>query len=504
MSALAERTDVARDGVNAPVEVASATACDGTCSLRAVHTEPVNADSQRRWATLPLVERLQVIRNTRHSAALQSEAFADAIGADLQRSRSDTLTAELLPLLDAMRFLERNSRSILAPKRLGAAGRPLWLIGVQAETRHIPLGHIVVIGPSNFPLFLPGVQALQALVAGNCVTWKPGLGGRGVALLLANILRANGLPRGVLSITGESVEAAQEALGKRPDKVIFTGSFASGRQVMRALAETATPSVMELSGADAIAVLPSANLAVAAKAIAFGLRLNGAEVCMSPRRLVATPETMLALRPLLEAELATVPPIFLKPLTASALTTLVTSATQDGAELIGSLSPGAQEPLLIANARPSMAITQSDIFAPVLSLLEVPSALHMADIINDCPYALAAAIFGPEREARVLGEQLRVGTVLINDLIAPTADPRVPFGGRGRSGFGVTRGAEGLLEMTATQTILVRRKAITQHYKPLGARDFALFTGLIRLLHGGSLRLRLSAMRAVAAAGRSR
>ena len=151
-----------------------------------------------------------------------------------------------------------------------------------------------------------------------------------------------------------------------------------------------------------------------------------------------------------------------------------------------------------------MAIAQSDVFAPVLSLLEVPSVLHMADVINHCPYALAAAIFGPAREACLLGEQLRVGTVTINDLIAPTADPRVPFGGRSRSGFGTTRGAEGLLEMTAPQTVLVRRTPMTQHYKPLNGRDFPLLSGLIGLLHGGSLRTRLQAIRAVATAGRNR
>ena len=505
MSAVVERTGVASEMLSAPMEEnLSATACEGMCSVRSEHTERTSPEAQRRGAARPLIERLQVVRRTRHSLATQADAFADAISADLQRSRTDTLIAELLPLLDAMRFLERKGRSILAAKRLGAAGRPLWLTGVQAEIRHTPIGHILVIGPSNFPLFLPGVQTLQALVAGNAVTWKPGLGGSRVALLLAQALCANGLPRGVLSITGESVSAAQEAMGRHPDKVIFTGSFLSGRQVMRTLAETATPSVMELSGADAIAVLPSADLASAAKAIAFGLRLNGAEVCMSPRRLVATPETMLMLRPLLEAELATVPPVPLKPRTAEALSVLVNAAIDSGAQILGSFTPEAQRPLLIANARPAMAITRSDVFAPVLSLLEVPSALHMADVINDCPYALAAAIFGPAREARVLGEQLRVGTVSINDLIAPTADPRVPFGGQARSGFGATRGAEGLLEMTATQTVLVRRKPWTQHYQPLSGRDFPLFSGLIGLLHGGSLRTRLKSMRAVAAAGRNR
>ncbi len=434
--------------------------------------------------------------------AAHTEAFAEAISPSLRRSSADTLITELLPLLEAIKFLERSARKLLAPQRLGRRNRPLWLTGVQAEIHREPLGHILVIGPANFPLFLPGVQTMQALAAGNAVTWKPGAGGQRIALLVAQSLRESGLPRGVLCVTKESVEAAQGALQQRPDKVVFTGSFESGQKVLRSLAETATPAVMELSGADAVVVLPSADLSLAAKAIAFGLRLNGAEVCMSPRRLIATAETMQVLRPLLQAELDKIAPVGLTPHTADKLQRLITEATSRGAHLVGTLDANAQLPVLVDRATPEMRITRSDLFAPVLSLIEAPSVLHMPDLVNDCPYALTAAIFGDAREAYALGEQLRVGAVLINDLIAPTADPRVPFGGLRRSGFGMTRGGEGLLEMTAVKTVSVRRKGSARHYDPAGPKELPLFTGFIGALHAGSWRERLAAMRIMAAAAR--
>ena len=462
------------------------------------------AEAQRRWAARPIVERLQVLRGARHAIAAQAQAFAGAISPELVRSPADTLVSELLPLLEAIRFVERRARKLLAPNKLGAAGRPLWLAGVQAEIHRAPLGHILVIGPANFPLFLPGTQVFQALAAGNAVTWKPGAGGREIALLVERILRQSGLPRGVLCVTDESVEAGQSALAQRPDKVVFTGSFESGRRVLHTLADTATPAAMELSGADAVVVLPSADLTLVAKAVAFGLRLNGAEVCMSPRRLVATAETMRRLQPLLQAELAKVDPVRLKAPSALKLEQLLEAAAAQGAKLLGMFEPEAQRPILLEHAQPGMAIAQTDLFAPVLSLLEAPSVLHMADIVNACPYALTASVFGSVREARALGEQLRAGTVLINDLIALTADPRVPFGGRGQSGFGTTRGGEGLLEMTAAKVMLVRRKGLTRHYEPAGARETPLFLGLIGALHGGSLRQRFHAMRAAMAAARTR
>ena len=483
----------------------SASSCEHLCSaLRSEAAEPLLVEAQRRWAARPIAQRLEVIRAARHGMAAHAGAFAEAMSPALQRSGADTLVSELLPLLEAMRFLERRAQKILAPRHLGRTGRPLWLAGVQAEVQRTALGHVLVIGPANFPLFLPGVQALQALTAGNAVTWKPGAGGHRVALMVAYALRESGLPRGVLCVTDESVDAAQNALAQHPDKVVFTGSASSGRSVLRHLAETATPAVMELSGADAAVVLPSADLPLAAKAIAFGLRLNGAEVCMSPRRLIATRGTLQALRPLLEAELANVAPTHLRERTATELKRLIDSAVANGAHLRGGFQPEVQRPLLLEDVQPAMAIARSDIFAPVLSLIEAPSVMHIPDMVNDCPYALTAAVFGTLREARAVGDQLRVGTVLINDLIAPTADPRVPFAGRGQSGFGATRGAEGLLEMTAIKTVLIRRKGSTRHYEPVGAREMPLFSGLIGALHGGSLGERWRAVQQVITAGRGR
>lgn len=489
--------------------VPAALACDAAFCTAALpeSAEPVLPEAQRRWAARSVVDRLEPIRKARHWIAAHPEAFAQAISPALARTQADTLITELLPLLEAMRFLERRAIRILASRSLGRAGRPLWLAGVAAEIHREPLGHILVIGPANFPLFLPGVQVLQALVAGNAVTWKPGTGGERIARLLSKVLREAGLPRGILHVTEDSVAASQQALAQHPDKVVFTGSVTAGRQILHTLAETATPSVMELSGADAVVVLPSADLGAAAKAIAFGLRLNGAEVCMSPRRVVGTHETLRALCPLLTRALADLGPVRLNARTATLVRMLVADALAHGAEISGGEAPdtgGDFHPVVITGATPSMAITQTDLFAPVISLLEAPTVLHLPEVVNHNPYGLTAAIFGDAREARALAVQLRAGTVLINDLIAPTADPRMPFGGRGQSGFGLTRGSEGLLELTATKTVLLRRKVMTRHYDPLGPGDLPLFSGLIGALHGQGLGPRWRALQSVIRAARSR
>jgi aldehyde dehydrogenase (NAD+) len=419
--------------------------------------------------------------------AERTEAFAAAISPYLARSKADTLVTELLPLLEACKFLEREAERLLKPRKLGLRGRPMWLGGVSAEIHHEPLGHVLVIGPANFPLFLPGVQVLQALVAGNAVTWKPGAGGGAVAELVKQALRESGLPGGVLNITGESTEAAHHALAEGTNKVFFTGSSRSGKAVLSSLAATATPAVVELSGADAVVVTPLADLPVVARAIAFGLRLNGGATCMSPRRLFGTAATLRALRPLLVAELVKVPAVAVDPYVADQLRPMLEEAFSAGAELIGTFEPSAQRPLLVNHAVPGMAIARSDVFAPVLSLIEAESMMHIPDMYAQCPYALTVAVFCGKSEtsrALALARTLKAGTVLINDLIAPTADPRVPFGGRGASGYGVTRGAEGLLEMTAIKTLLVRRGGKMQHLDATTDADVPLFAGSIMALHG--------------------
>ena len=460
--------------------------CGGFCSLSA-NFDLGRSSAASQWVNLRVADRLRVLRKARRAMASQSQAFAEAIAPELPRSKADTIVTELLPLLDACRFLERNAASVLAPRKLGAGGRPLWLRGVQAQIYREPLGHVLVIGPANFPLFLPGAQVLQALTAGNTVTWKPGRGGRAVALLVAKSLYNAGLPEGALRVTGDSVEEAQQALANAPDKVVFTGSGESGRQVLRELAETATPAVVELSGADAVVVMPGADLKLVAKAIAFGLRLNGGQVCMSPRRVFGKTSTIDALHPYLVEECAAIRPVKLTGYVADRLRTLCEDAESSSARINQVVDAEAQHPLIVESATPQMDITRTDLFAPVVSLIPLDSLLELPEAYAACPYALTLSIFcgrSEEKLARGFAKLLRAGTVLINDLIAPTADPRVPFGGRGASGYGSTRGAEGLLEMTAAKTVLIRRGGRMRHLQPTTDADAPLLSSLVQALHG--------------------
>ena len=467
------------------------------------------------WAALELEGRLQVLRGARCLLAERAEQFAEAISSDLERSRADTLVAEVLPLLAAVRYLERDAAKVLRTRRAGTLGRPLWLGRVTSEIERVPLGRVLVVAVSNYPLLLPGVQVVQALVAGNAVIWKPGRGGAAVAMLFAETLREAGLPDGVLVVTDESVQAAQAAIeladdpdgGGGVDKIFFTGSAAAGREVLHRAAERVIPCVVELSGADAVIVLPGAAIDFATHAIAFGLRFNGSATCMAPRRVLLVNRGDDRRRAFLEAlwqRVLEIGPTRIPAAQARLSQGLLDEARRLGATVLGGKIDGSGRflPALVLDATAEMRVTRTDLFAPVLSVMDVDGVNGVAAAQEACPLALTASIFGDEHEARSLAKQLKVGHVSINDVIVPTADPRVPFTGRKQSGFGATRGPEGLLEMTTPRVIAVRRGAGTRRYERTGAAHVGLFAGMAALLYGGAMLTRMQAAGRVVASAR--
>ena len=163
----------------------------------------------------------------------------------------------------------------------------------------------MILAPGNYPLFLPGVQLLQALVAGNAVLLKPRPGAPPLATL-STLLEDAGLPSQLVQLLGEDVAGAR-AIAQGVDRVVLTGSAETGRAVLADLAPQLTPATLELSGNDAVFVLPGADLDLVADALAFGLRLNGGATCIAPRRVFVPQAQAADLERRLQAHLAGLP-----------------------------------------------------------------------------------------------------------------------------------------------------------------------------------------------------
>jgi acyl-CoA reductase-like NAD-dependent aldehyde dehydrogenase len=458
--------------------------------------------AQAAFAASSLPARLEILKRTRHKIAAHCRELASAVvgveAIGMQRSLADVLVAEVLPLAEAIRFLEREAASILRPVKLGRSGRPFWLRGVRSEVERVPLGVVLVIAPSNYPLFLAGVQCVQALAAGNSVLWKPAPGGASAARAFARLLTQAGLPDGVLQILDESHQSGIEAIHAGVDKVFLTGHADTGRVVMHELSETRTPSVMELSGCDPVFILEGADLERVASALAFGMRLNGSATCMAPRRVFATHAITRELMGRLLPKLAAIERVPLAPHARALLDDLLLDVQKRGGTIKreGRLAGSTRvSPTVVVNAPHDADILRTDIFAPLLTFCVIEDENAALAANAECPYALTASVFGPELQAAQFTPKLNVGTVLMNDLIVSTADPRISFGGRGASGFGTTRGREGLLEMTAVKTVIKQGSRSLRAYAATTAKHEPFFASYIEAAHAGSFRARFRGLR---------
>jgi len=445
------------------------------------------------WADRPLAARLSVLRALRRRIAEDPGPLVEALRRPTRAADAESLASEVIPFADAIRFLERVAPRLLRARRLGRNGRPAWLAGVEAEIVREPFGTVVVIGPSNYPLFLPGVQALQALAAGNDVVWKPGAGGTAAAAAIAAWLRACGLPPEALRVLPEDPESARRAIDEEADLVVFTGSAATAREILAHCASRLVPAIVEASGCDAVFVLEDADLDRVAACLAFGLRWNGAATCIAPKRVFVPARSLPALEERLDAALSREAEVAVDARAAALGVDCAREAVAEGARLLhGELRPlPRMRPVVLSDASPAMRLLREDVFAPFLSLLPVASAEEAIEADARCPYALGASIFGDERRARAVAGRIRAGSVTINDLIVPTADPRLPFGGRGRSGFGKTRGQEGLLAMTTSKTISTRKGRTLRHLTPPGDREERIFRAWLAAAHGQGFTRRL-------------
>jgi acyl-CoA reductase-like NAD-dependent aldehyde dehydrogenase len=459
--------------------------------------------AQPNWASVPVQRRLELIAQLRHRIATEPAKLLDTLAAPGRERAQEALTAEVLPLADACRFLERMAARLLARRRLGRRGRPAWLLGHHAEIRREPLGVVLVIGPNNYPLLLPGLPALQALTAGNAVLVKPAPGCSSPMVRLAEMLVQAGLPQGLFQVLDEALAETTAVIAAGVDHVVLTGSATTGRVVLRSLAETITPATLELSGSDAVFILPGADLDLAAEALVFGMRFNAGATCIAPRRVFVGEEDAPHLEHRLALLLAQEPLLPIEAAMSDRLSVLLDEAKRSGARFLPDFPrPEAKQirPTVVLDADPAWALLREDFFAPVLAVVRVHSPQEALSFDASCRYTLGATVFGPKQKAERFAAAVNAGSVVINDLIVPTADPRLPFGGRGDSGYGLTRGAEGLLALTRVKAVAVRRGRFRPHFRSPDADQLRLAEAYLGAAHGTGLVFRFRAACALVSA----
>ena len=447
-------------------------------------------EAQCRWRMESVRRRSRLIRRWRKLILGRLEEFARQVADERGCDEAEALMSEILPFLESLKFIEKYAVKILRPQKLGWRGRPLWLSLCHSEIHRDPIGIILILAPSNYPLMLAGAQAAQALVAGNGVLFKPAEGHRGCSELLQKTALEAGFPQGIFELLDESVGSAKAALAANPDHVILTGGHETGQLVAQELAKGHTFSTtFELSGCDAMYVRNDADMSLAVKALIFGLTLNHGRTCLAPKRIFVQEAALQSFEAWLAEEFKKIPESVFQPLTSLRHKDWINDAVHAGAKILlcGSHdgSEILQSPVILTNGSPNMELAKRDVFAPVATLIPVSSDSAFLEAQSVCPYALGTSIFTRDISvANSLARSLNVGTVNINDLIAPTADPRLPFGGCAHSGHGVTRGREGLLALTHPKVITRTRSKLRPHYDKIPEKQTSILYRVVRALHG--------------------
>jgi aldehyde dehydrogenase (NAD+) len=446
-------------------------------------------DAQEAWRRVPLQRRAAIIGKLPDLIASNAPRLHAAICYPQRQSYRETLSAELLPLAAAARWHADRGYLSLRPRTAARLGKPRWLGSLRSVVVREPLGMVMIIGAGNYPISLTGIQSLQALLAGNGVIVKPAPGAEAASGLLGDLYVEAGIPPPLIQSIDASVESAQQLIAAGIDQLVMTGSSSSGRAVLAALAPTLTPAIMELSGCDAVFLLPEGEARDFVAELLFGLRLNGGATCLAPRRAFIPQSRIGEIEGLLASRLSEVGPTPLAPAIAERILEAVRSWPVKWLRP-SPMPPSAADlgwdgyvrqgyPVILCDVPADFPLAAQDLFAPLAMLCPYPNLEEAIRQHHRCRYGLTASIFGDPTEAQRVAERLRVGVVVINDMIVPTADPELPFGGVGESGFGVTRGIEGLLAMTHPKVIIEQRGWIKWHLRPPMAADEGILEGLL-------------------------
>ncbi|MBX7102471.1 MAG: aldehyde dehydrogenase family protein [Gemmataceae bacterium] len=442
--------------------------------------------AQKAWAQLSVRQRLRCVQEFRHQLVESADELTAAVEKDVHRPPVEVMGSDVLPLAAAAKFLQRSAGRLLAPRAV--AEPPVWLFGQRDEVHRRPLGVVGIIGTWNYPIFLNGVQILQALTAGNGVLWKPSEFGPTSAAVLHRLLINSAFPADLIQVLPSVRDAGPRLVESDIDHLVFTGSSAVGKRIAVRLAERLIPSTLELSGVDAMFVLKDADIGLAARAACFGVSLNRGQTCLAVRRIFIDRQVLdawvAAMRPLLEAvgDLEVV-----SDLQAEQAREMIADAKAAGGTAIGTVRNDGRmiTPHVFLNGNPSLRICREECFAPLAVVLPFDNLEGALAMEAQCGYALGASVFTAERQlGDEIAARLRVGSVSINDLIAPIAHPSTPFGGQGTSGWGVTQGAEGLRAMSHPQTVTRRIGNWRPHFDRPTPSLGKLLGGLLRISHG--------------------
>ena len=435
----------------------------------------------------------------------EMEEIASLISRETGKPVAEAISMEVATTLDLMQYFARKAASMLRPRRISVA-QYVWM-GRSSYEIYKPLGVVGIISPWNFPWATPLDEVVMALLAGNAVVLKPSELTPLTGLKIKNVFKRAGLADGVLQVVTGDGSTGAALVGAGVDKIMFTGSVATGRRVAEAAAKYLTPVVLELGGKDPMIVLDDANIPNAARGAVWGAFANAGQSCASVERCYvheSIAEAFIAevvtetkrLRQSIGAD----PTADVGSMTSErqllAVQRHVDEALDKGATALTGGDRVANSaalffaPTVLTNVNHEMDVMRDETFGPVLPIMTFKTDEEAVRLANDSVYGLTASVWtGNIARGRRLAERIDAGTVTVNEVLYTHGIASTPWGGVKQSGLGRTHGRAGLLELVSPRHIHVNRLSFIPdlwwfRYTPAAGQ---LFRGFARRFASGSI-----------------
>ena len=376
----------------------------------------------------------------------------------------DAARQEVLKCAVCCRYYAENAPRIVAPE-------PVQTEASHSYVRWEPLGVVLAVMPWNFPLWQVFRFLAPALMAGNVGLLKHAPNVPRCALAIESLTRRAGFPRGSFQALLIETQQVEKVLADpRVAAVTLTGGEAAGRAVAAQAGWLIKKSLLELGGSDPFIVRPSADLDLAIETGARARCINSGQSCIAAKRFLIATEIYDRYVPRFVAAMermtigdpfhpeTRVGPIA-TPRLLDELEAQVRSALRSGARLLtGGSRIGSEgnffQPTVLENVPRSCPVYREEVFGPVAMVFRVDSLEDTIALANDTPFGLAASAWtrDPAEQQRLMAE-LECGAVFLNEMV--TSDPRLPFGGSKRSGYGRELSAAGMREFMNAKTVVV-------------------------------------------------
>lgn len=416
------------------------------------------------WKKRPISERLAYIKKIADILTDTKEELAKVISLEMGRILPDSI-AEVGKCADICNFYVENAEKFLANQHVETGASKSYI-------EYAPLGVILGIMPWNFPFSQAFRAMIPALAAGNVFIMKPASNVPQCALAIENTLVKSGLPEGVFTnIFMAGGEVNRLIADPRIAAVSLTGSEAAGSIVAKTAGEHLKKSVLELGGSDAFIVLEDADIENAVANAVKGRLVNSGQACNSPKRIILTEKISSKFKKLFLEKSVKLkvgdpfdPSVNVGPLARPDLVDDVERQVKDSLNKGANLLQGGNrisgpgnfyEVTVVDNVKKGMPLFDEEVFGPVVAFITVTSDEEAIDVANDTHLGLSASIWTQDiKRAHHFIDNLHVGLVFVNQLVR--SDPRLPFGGVKKSGYGRELGEHGIREFTNIKTIVIK------------------------------------------------